>query len=166
MQLDEHFKIALLDMRENGMCFHEGYLLGVLFSSLISQLKRMKDSNPSFRIRFVDDQGENIPTNDIIEEFEYFHATYSRKHNGCLFHYQLITFESERPNPPGYEVEIVCDRIGITDSDDPETAIRLSAKEFFRLHKVLNASALFLGPDTVQKPSLDRANDKNWMRVL
>jgi len=164
-ELDEHFKISLLDMRENGMCFHEGYLLGVPCSSFVSELKRIEKSNISFSIRSLDDL-EHLPSANSIQQFECIHVTYSQKIGDQPFHYQLIASQTDGTNPAECEVEIVCDRVGITDTDNPEGAIRTSAKEFFRLHEVLKASALFLGPDTVQSPSLDGSKGIEWMRVL
>ena len=167
--LEEHVRQSLTEMREHGMCFHEGYLLGVSENALCREVGRLAAENQSFATRstIVDEHGrqtcgsggESMPDSCL-----HLHAVYSLKVEGECFHYQLLADRSSTDKDV-FELEMICDRTGIVESSDPVTSMFRSFSEFGRLSETLEVTAFFLGPDCSEIPQIGGEN-KYWLRVI
>ncbi|MEZ5882158.1 MAG: hypothetical protein R3D35_16045 [Nitratireductor sp.] len=168
-ELEEHVRQSLTEMREHGMCFHEGYLLGVSENALRQEIDRLAAEVQSFAIRstIVDEHGRQVHGSGgetMPDGCSHLHAVYSSEVEGECFHYQLLADRSSKEENP-FELEIVCDRTGIVGSSDPVASMFHSFSEFYRLYEVLEATVLFVGPDCNEAPEIGVEN-KYWLRVI
>lgn len=167
------FEWVIQDMNE-GMSLFEGYIPAItqadLLPALLDLTRRMSDFSFAASV-WADDASESErimahTPSDCVELFRSrkivcLHCDYEVALNNVALAFKLI-FE---PNDEATSLEIICYRDAILRSDDPKTAVHIAIDEFRNLNARFGGNALFIGPDTVEYPSIEPEHHGAWLRI-
>lgn len=166
------FQWVLAEMR-GGMGFFEGYVPSVRPDGLLEALSGVaRLSSEAFAGSVWSNQASSAVVEghrSPVQWVEHFrgggittlHFDYVAERGGADLSLKLM-LDSEAG---ATSLEVVCYREGILESGDPKGAVRAAIEEFMRLREVFRGDALFIGPETLNRPRGAEDVPGEWLRV-
>ena len=180
MRFDEiwpRFSWVIEEMR-NGMCFFEGYVPSLGGSGLLDPLSKLMERADSHTFRMstwsnetaASDWSRQYSVGEYVEFFE------SGGIHTLNFDYEVLAsrtplvlkllFNRDRSGGQSeVALEIVCYRDTLLSSPEPKQAIADAIAEFRALKFLFCGDALFLGPDTLDRPRSATDFSPEWLRI-
>jgi hypothetical protein len=170
----------VLDDMRNGMAFFEGYVPILGETDLLGPLRKLikRAENHTFRTSIwsseatASDWDKEYSDDDYVAFFESgriytLHFDYEVRVGNTPLFLKLLFDRDKREvgKEPEVALEIVCYRETILAAPDTKRAIFDAVSELCTLKQLFHGDALFLGPDTFERPASRTSYSKDWLRI-
>jgi hypothetical protein len=168
------FSWVIDELREEGMCFIEGYIPLIGQTDLLTPISELIGRSKCFDFSYSV-WSEN--TTETERERDYSSAEYTelfRSNQVVTLHFDY-EYETDHivlnqklmieKNDSEISLEIICYREAILQSDDSKEAVETALSEFRYLKHLFDGDALLIGPDTLDYPVSGTEFPKEWLRI-
>jgi len=170
----EQFDYVIREMRDEGMCFFEGFILSVSDEKLYEAIRSLCSPPLDAALKLStwsndttkEERNKFYTTDQYLELFRVgkivtLQPEYEPIQNEIKLHLKIMIEKWDNK----LTAEIICYRGPILSSHDPKQAVRAALLEFLRLKQLLGGSTLYIGPDTLNYPESAKIYPEEWIKI-